>query len=289
MDATVNNIMAAFDVLYNLWAERETNPKWNQLVENTVFSDNSWARSAAMAESLFKYIMFPYEHKFYRVLHGIEGEEISTRLRFGHKSPSDEAIHEALKWLGDFNELEKVKDKDMVLDEIFDILMLIGYPEAAHYLRDIKTKGRIRGVPVKGVFEDLAGLTVDKGKDGYWILIPEDIASTAHHEHIVTFVHEIVESYLREIRKLEISTAHNQSSEAERQAYRMNIDALRRRKSLSKDKSVPTWAKGLRIYYTFMRNALMPKRNADTFGNTRDLKFIIKQAKKGPFRIRFSV
>ena len=59
---TVDNIMVAFDRLYQAWKERETNPLWYEMVTNALMSDNSWEKTGELAEALFKFTLGQEEH-----------------------------------------------------------------------------------------------------------------------------------------------------------------------------------------------------------------------------------
>jgi len=49
----------------------------------------------------------------------------------------------------------------------------------------------------------------------------------------------------------------------------------------------PEWAKGLRIYYSFLRNSASPKKDQNSFGTFSDLSFIFKHAKRLGFNAVF--
>ena len=202
--------------------------------------------------------------------------QFSARVRWGHSEPDDAAVDEALEWLGDLSELIKIPD--YVVMEIRKILEALGYHEEAEYLKEIQRAGRLRRAPLMGVFKQLAGLVADKKEDGYWILIPKDISLPKHREHIITFVHEVVESFNRDKKRLTKYNAHKEAVEVELKADRINLDALKRRQRLSLGENVAAWTKGLRIYNLFSRNALKEGRNKESFGNCLDAKRFVKHA-----------
>lgn len=69
----------------------------------------------------------------------------------------------------------------------------------------------------------------------------------------------------------------------------VNSAALERRLALAKTEpgKPPVWAKGLRIYYDFLRNSARPGRDAKAFGNFNDLKYVLEQARKLGFNAVF--
>jgi len=54
-----------------------------------------------------------------------------------------------------------------------------------------------------------------------------------------------------------------------------------------KKQKLPAWTKGLRIYYTFMRNGLTPDRPKHVFGNVLDFIQQIGQAERLGFNAVF--
>ena len=65
---TVHNMTIAFNILYTHWKHRDTDPLWNQMLENAIFSDNSWERTVSMARELFLYSLTG-EPSHYEILH----------------------------------------------------------------------------------------------------------------------------------------------------------------------------------------------------------------------------
>jgi len=55
-DNTVNNAYQAFEVLFAAWKNRFVDNKWDEILENAFFSDNSWERVVGDFERLFKNI-----------------------------------------------------------------------------------------------------------------------------------------------------------------------------------------------------------------------------------------
>ncbi|HQL40790.1 MAG TPA: glycogen/starch synthase, partial [Candidatus Omnitrophota bacterium] len=57
-DNTVDNAYQAFETLFAAWEDRFVDSKWDAILENAFFSDNSWERVVGDFEALFKNIRF---------------------------------------------------------------------------------------------------------------------------------------------------------------------------------------------------------------------------------------
>ncbi|MDD5027819.1 MAG: hypothetical protein PHV58_04990, partial [Candidatus Omnitrophica bacterium] len=57
VEKTVDNIVVGFDYLYKAWKDREKSNRWEELVKNAFFSDNSWGKISRDVEALFKFAL----------------------------------------------------------------------------------------------------------------------------------------------------------------------------------------------------------------------------------------
>ena len=89
IDRTVDNIIKAFDELYNIWKARKSNPKWDAIRKYALMSNNSWEHTSQIAEILFKYALERKEEQ-YTVLAGasmLTDDSSSSPIKRGEISP----------------------------------------------------------------------------------------------------------------------------------------------------------------------------------------------------------
>ena len=82
-DDTINHAYQAFETLFSAWENRHKDGKWEELLENAFFSDNSWQRVVGEFEVLFKNVL--------------EFDRVSSSLTLSKLLDSTEKMIEAFK------------------------------------------------------------------------------------------------------------------------------------------------------------------------------------------------
>ncbi|MCK5493148.1 MAG: glycogen/starch synthase, partial [Candidatus Omnitrophica bacterium] len=85
VDNSVNNALAAFDVLYQLWKKNDS--KWDEIRLNALTSDNSWDRSAELARDLFLFALTG-DNKYRYLDPGTSDNDGGTRISSDSYKPN---------------------------------------------------------------------------------------------------------------------------------------------------------------------------------------------------------